>query len=180
LISYRDQTLGALKVALCSNQACSSASTATLDNAGAVAFTSVTVGEDGLGLISYWYGLNLNDDLKVAHCSNQACSSATTATLDSAGSVGQVTSITVGADGLGLISYRDQTNGALKVAHCSNPACSSATTAAADSASDVSFGTSITIGADGLALISYSDWGNKDLKVAHCSNILCVPYFRRR
>ena len=30
------------------------------------------------------------------------------------------TSITIGADGLGLISYYDVTNGDLKVAHCSN------------------------------------------------------------
>ena len=36
---------------------------------------------------------------------------------------GCYTSITIGADGLGLISYFDSTNGDLKVAHCSNPFC---------------------------------------------------------
>ena len=45
------------------------------------------------------------------------------ATLDSAGFVGFFTSITIGADGLGLISYRDATNSALKVAHCASPLC---------------------------------------------------------
>jgi cell shape-determining protein MreC len=44
--------------------------------------------------------------------------------LDSAGDVGQYTSITVGSDGFGLISYYDATNGDLKVAHCSNTFCS--------------------------------------------------------
>lgn len=44
-------------------------------------------------------------------------------TLDSAGWVGQRTSITIGADGLGLISYFDRTNLDLKVAHCSNTLC---------------------------------------------------------
>jgi len=39
-------------------------------------------------------------------------------TLDSAGEVGQDTSVTIGADRLGLISYYDATNGNLKVAHC--------------------------------------------------------------
>ena len=42
-----------------------------------------------------------NNSLKVAHCSNIACTSATTATLDSAGQVGVSTSVTIGVDGLG-------------------------------------------------------------------------------
>ena len=46
-------------------------------------------------------------DLKVAHCDDISCSSATTFTLDSSGYVGYYTSITTGADGLGLISYFD-------------------------------------------------------------------------
>jgi hypothetical protein len=65
-----------------------------------------------------------NRDLEVAHCVDVACSSATLATLDSAGSVGEYTSITIGADGLGLISYYAVTGEDLKVAHCGNPACS--------------------------------------------------------
>jgi hypothetical protein len=36
-------------------------------------------------------------------------------TLDSLGNVGQYTSVTNGADGLGLISYHDVTNRSLKV-----------------------------------------------------------------
>jgi hypothetical protein len=49
--------------------------------------------------------------------------SATTATLDSPGNVGGYTSVTVGADGLGLISYHDATIVDLKVAHCANTLC---------------------------------------------------------
>ena len=67
-----------------------------------------------------------NQDLKVAHCDDVACSTATTATLDAAGWVGFDTSVTVGADGLGLISYREFTNGDLKVAHCGDVARSTA------------------------------------------------------
>jgi|GEM_PF-4738217 len=40
--------------------------------------------------------------------------------LDTVGEVGFYTSVTIGADGLGLISYHNSTNGDLKVAHCSN------------------------------------------------------------
>lgn len=42
---------------------------------------------------------------------------------DSAGYVGDHTSVTIGADGLGLISYQDFDNGDLKVAHCANAFC---------------------------------------------------------
>ena len=44
-------------------------------------------------------------------------------TLDGSGNVGQYTSVTMGADGLGLISYHDVTNGNLQVAHCSDRFC---------------------------------------------------------
>jgi hypothetical protein len=50
--------------------------------------------------------------------------SATISSVDTAGNVGIDTSLTIGADGLGLISYQDATNMELKVAHCSNIDCS--------------------------------------------------------
>jgi hypothetical protein len=89
----------------------------TLDDTADVGqFTSVTIGADHLGLISYYDITNRN--LKVAHCSNLACTSASLTTLDDVGDVGQDTAITIGADTFGLISYHDVTNGNLKVAHC--------------------------------------------------------------
>ncbi|MBN1976355.1 MAG: hypothetical protein JW918_03040 [Anaerolineae bacterium] len=56
-------------------------------------------------------------------CNDAACSGATLTTLDSGGDVGLYTSVTIGADGLPLISYYDQTNYDLKVAHCSDVFC---------------------------------------------------------
>jgi hypothetical protein len=100
--------------------------------------------------------------------------------VDSAGSVGQYSSVAIGTDGLALISYYDATNGDLKVAHCADLACTAAALTMVDSAGSVGQYSSVTIGADGLALISYYDETNGDLKVAHCSNLLCVPYHRRR
>jgi len=41
------------------------------------------------------------------------------------GDVGQYTSVTIGVDGLGLISYYDVTNQDLKVAHCASALCTS-------------------------------------------------------
>jgi len=88
--------------------------------------------------------------------------------------------VTIGTDGLGLISYYDATNGDLKVAHCSNSACTAATLTTVDRAGNVGQYSSVTIGTDGLGLISYYDATNGDLKVAHCSDLFCVPYHRRR
>jgi len=72
LISYRDVTNIALKVAHCRDVVCTSAALATLDSAGDVGLnTSITIGTDGLGLISYRD--NTNGDLKVAHCASPLC-----------------------------------------------------------------------------------------------------------
>lgn len=121
LISYVDLTDQDLKVAHCNNVVYTSATTTTLDSAAYVnAETSVAIGAEGLGLISY---LDISNGavLKVAHCSNPACTAANLSTLDDTPlSVGSYSSVAIGADGLGLISYADQTNADLKVAHCKN------------------------------------------------------------
>ena len=85
-------------------------------------YTSITIGTDGLPVISYYD--DTNGDLKVAKCGNAACSSGNTlTTVDSGGDVGSYTSITIGTDGLPVISYCDRTNCDLKVAKCANPFC---------------------------------------------------------
>jgi len=178
LISYFDLGNQNLQVAHCSNVACSAATTlTTLDSTGSVGlYTSIAIGADGLGLVSY-YDLT-NTDLKVAHCSNVACTGATFAQIDFTGDVGWFTAITIGADGLGLISYYDNTDDDLQVAHCSNAACSTATVTTLESTGSVGGYTSITIGADGLGLISYLDSTNTALKTAHCANVACTPFYR--
>ena len=66
-------------------------------------FTSVT-SAGGRGLISYYD--STDQDLKLALCPDLACTEATiTTTPDRAGNVGQYSSVTIGTDGLGLISY---------------------------------------------------------------------------
>jgi hypothetical protein len=133
--------------------------------------SGVTIGADGLGLTSY----EASAHLKVAHCSNVACSSVTKATIDGSFDVGGWSSITTGADGLGLISYLDRDNGSLKVAHCSDIICSSGTATTIDSG-DIGGFTSIAIGSDGLGIVSYEAPQTRqgELKIAHCSNTACT------
>jgi len=62
--------------------------------------------------------------LKVAHCSDVACSTADISTVDATGSVGWHIAIAIGRDGLPIIAYYDETNGDLKFARCGDLACS--------------------------------------------------------
>jgi hypothetical protein len=180
LISYQDNYgNAALKVLHCGNTTCTSGNISTAVDSGDVGeYPSITIGADGLGLISYQDN-GRNGALKMLHCGNAACTDGNTATtVDSARWAGFWTSITVGEDGLGLISSHDAVNGSLKVLHCGNAACTGGniSTTVDSGAGYVGECTSIAIGADGLGLISYFDRTNTDLKVLHYGNRACTPY----
>ena len=180
LVSYFDILGNALKVLHCGNAACSSGNTKTTVDSGNVGeYSSVTIGIDGLPLVSYYD--QGNGTLKVMHCGTLDCSSGNTfKTVDSSGNVGGYTSVTIGADGLPVVSYRDFTHQALKVLHCDALDCSSGNTSRTVDTNNVGLDTAVTIGADGLPFISYIDVANSTLKVLHCGNAFCVPYLRRR
>jgi predicted regulator of Ras-like GTPase activity (Roadblock/LC7/MglB family) len=153
----------------------------TVDSAGYVGqYTSIANGADGLPIVSYFDNTNQDlQDLKVVHCGDASCSPATNTitTVDSAGIVGQYTSIAVGADGLPVVSYYDWTNKDLNVLHCGDAVCTPATNTinTVDSAGDVGKYTSIAVGADNLPVVSYLDNTNYDLKVLHCGDAVCTP-----
>ncbi|MBX7185266.1 MAG: hypothetical protein K1Y01_09000 [Vicinamibacteria bacterium] len=93
-----------------------------------------------------------------------------------ANNVGYYSSIVIGSDGLGLISYYDITNRRLKVAHCNDAACTTAAIAVADNgggANDVGQYSSITLGSDNRGVIAYWDATANALKVAHCADVVC-------
>jgi len=177
VVSYFDTNNGNLKVAHCINAACTGTSTLTpIDITGNVGlYTSIAIGTDGLPVVSY-HDADAGR-LKVAHCANVLCTSTsvTPVSVDTNPSVGQYTSIAIGADGLPIVSYWDGANSRLKVAHCADADCSGAAAlTAVDSVASVGKYTSIAIGGDGLAIISYFDTTNGDLKVAQCANAECT------
>ncbi|MEE8131858.1 MAG: hypothetical protein V3T98_02330, partial [Candidatus Paceibacterota bacterium] len=177
IISYYDYTNRALKVIHCANVSCSAFDTPTImDSEGDVGYhTSITIGIDGLPIISY--NTNLPSYLKVVHCANVSCSAFDTpTTVDSEGVSWSGISITIGIDGLPIISYHDYTNRALNVVHCANVSCSAFTSTTVDSEGDVGRYASITIGIDGLPIISYFDETNTALKVVHCANVSCSAF----
>ena len=172
LISYYYVTGLDLRVAHCTNLSCSSFVVNTIDtsdNSGK--YSSITTGTDGFGLISY----NHSDGsyyLKVAHCTNSNCNSPEISSHDvsNLNGSGFYTSIAIGANGYGHISYVDGYGYSLLVAKCANVSCSTSSIATITDAD--SLGTSIAIGVDGLDLIAF--WNNiYDLRVAHCDEVNC-------
>jgi len=141
--------------------------------------TSLTIGGDGLGLISYQDSPgdpNPNTRMKVAHCRNTACTSARLSTMDivksdngATGGYSQ-TGIATGNNGLGLVAYYDGgANQRLKVAACTNPDCVTSVKSVVDTAADpanqlLGGDASVTFGRDGLALISYNANYNANYK----------------
>ncbi len=118
-----------LKVAPhCDDLECTAVTIATVDDTGdAGFFPSIAVASDVLPIMSYYDFISGDGNLKVAHCIDAACADATTTPVDTVGNVGTDSSITVGADGLPVISYMDEGNFDLKVAHCDNPECTAVT-----------------------------------------------------
>jgi hypothetical protein len=167
LMAYH--SYGNVRVAHCGNLACTSMTSTSFGTA--IADPTLTIGGDGLGLVAYGSGQWFDADLSVAHCGNFACSSATSTAVDTDGDTGELSSVTTGSDGLGLLSYYDESSDTLRVGHCNTSACSTITRAAVDSAPNGA-PNSITIGADGLGLIAYT--GSGGLKAAHCSTVDCA------
>jgi hypothetical protein len=120
LVSVYAPSGGDLYVMHCNNADCSAPSAATPDTGGDVGnYNSITIGPDGLGLVVYYDTTNGN--LKLVHCANTSCSSSTVQTIDaSANDVGYYPSLTVGVDGLPVVSYFDNTSQDLDVMHLSN------------------------------------------------------------
>jgi hypothetical protein len=180
VISYGDLAGdAALRVAKCTNLDCSGTATITtvddppINQVGD--YTSIAIGSDGLPVISYRDSTAAA--LKVAKCSNAACTGTATITTvdDPANLVGEYTSIAIGSDGLPVISYRDATAFSLKVARCANAACTGVATITTvdDPANQVGEFTSIAIGNDGKPVISYYDRTATRLKVAKCGTQSC-------
>jgi predicted regulator of Ras-like GTPase activity (Roadblock/LC7/MglB family) len=179
VISYYDSTAQALRVAKCVNAACTGTSTITLVDdppPGTIVgiYTSIAIGPDGFPVVSYE---DFDGYLKVAKCTNPACTGASVISVVDGPNVGIASSIAIGLDGLPVISYSASGgSGAIKVAKCANPACSGSSTVTAV-ASPGSSETSIAIGQDGLPIIAfrYAVFPDQRLQVVKCGKESCAP-----
>ena len=176
IVSYLDDTAGTLRVTHCGSVTCASGNISTTvdDPVQTVGgYTSLAIGSDGLAVISHSdFGTNT---LRVTHCSNIACTAATSTTADAAAFVGTTTSLVIGSDGLPLIGHRDDAARGLRVTHCANVACTVSTSATIDDLPVNSVGgdKAVALGGDGLGLIAHYDNTANTVRVTHCSNVLC-------
>jgi hypothetical protein len=176
VISYYDLGNHHLKVAKCINTACTGTpGITTVDSSVNVGqFTSIKVAANGNPIISYYD--NANGDLKVAACANPGCTgTATTTAVDTAGNVGEYSSLAIGTDGLAIIADYDFVNKDLRVTHCVNSTCTGVSISTTiDSTGDVGQWASMGISPSGLPVIAYFDGANGDLKFAACGTIDCT------
>lgn len=97
---------------------------------------------------------------------------------DTAGVVGQWTSLTLDTSGNPVVSYYDATNKRVKLLHCGDPNCASSNIIGPIDNASVGFGTSVAIDSAGDAAVSYI--GDLDvfpyltLKVVRCKDPYCV------
>ncbi len=173
IVSYWDATNTSLKVLHCTSVACTGGSSTTVESTGNVGrWTSMAIGTDGFPIVSY-YDVG-NGDLKLVHCSSTDCTTHDTpVALDTVGDVGGYTSIAIGADGVPVISYNDNTNNRLKVARCGSSDCTTGTVTVTAVTTGGRY-TSIAIGTDNLPIISFNDNTNSKLKAFHCADRGCA------
>jgi hypothetical protein len=175
LIAYRNYSDQNLKVAHCSDAACTSATISTLDDgsfSGMGGAVSIVIGSDGLGLITYF---GYSGGLKVAHCNDLVCTSASFGSVAAASYANGVDAI-VGADGKALLVFMDMSANRTYAVHCNDLACSGATVSlvdVADSHDTESRPLSAVLGPDNLGLVAYVD-NNYVLKTAHCLDTGCT------
>ena len=138
----------------------------------------MTIGSDGLGIISY-YDLGIGV-LKVAHCLNVVCSEADKITaVDQDGDAGKGSSIALGVNGFGIISYyafpQFPNSGLpqLRSLHCLDVFCSIYTKRLLDTGLEIGEDSSLTVDQYGYVFVSYSIEFDKDLEVQFCTDVLC-------
>lgn len=196
LVVYYNQQIGTLEIAHCSDRDCITPTTVSVIDGpplGPPLFgygpastpePVITLGADGLGLVAYMYfdpsGAGGGPDLKVAHCTDIACTTNTLTQLITGWPDGFQPSITTGVDALGLIVYWDMDFQTLNTVHCGDALCS--TMVGPQPIHNLTAGNMnpqpmVTISAAGLGVITFWDTigmaGTPTQVVAHCNDLLC-------
>ncbi len=159
VIAYHDRRSDDLRVAHCKDLGCTNATITVVDSGeGRGIFTDIAIGSDGFPVIVYNANAFSGGGLRVAHCTNVACTSSTNIRVDALGSYNM--SVAIDSDGFPLISRRSIFNDEVSVIDCADVACnSSVKTEVGFSAAPICCGgyTSIAVDPSGRAFVIYSE-----------------------
>ncbi len=174
-ISYRDEDNDDLKFVRCLDADCTVKNITSVDTAGNLGDfgTSLALDANNFAYISYRASGGSTDDLKLARCTNEDCTTKVITTVDAAGDQGKYSSLKLAGDGFARISYYDASAGAMKFVRCLDADCTAKNIASVDTAGDVGPYTSLALGADGFGRISYRDNSSADLKYIRCIDADC-------
>ncbi len=126
VVSYGSSSnLGVLH---CGNPSCSAGNTTSIADSGlgpsSLIESSIALDAAGNPVVSYH--ADDGGNLKLLHCNDPSCAGGdeSIASPDTAGVVGEHSSLELDASGYPVVSYYDATNGDLRILHCTDPNCS--------------------------------------------------------
>jgi CSLREA domain-containing protein len=180
VVAYWDDNNYDVKVMHCNDANCSGGDESITSPDTGLGFngghTSLALDASGYPVVSYFD--NTNSDLRLLHCNDANCTGGdeSITSPDTAGNVGQYTSLVVDASGYPVVSYYDTSNDDLKVMHCNDPNCSGSdeSITSPDTAGNVGQFTSLALDAWGNPVVSYHDATGGDLKLLHCVDPECT------
>lgn len=169
VISYYDASNTDVRVAICANASCTSATSHRLDDASP-RDTSVAIGADGRPVVAY----QQTGSARLAICDDPTCITATAQTIGTAGF--SAPAVAIGADGNPVVAFSRAGDDRLTVVRCADPTCSSSTSSTPDAISDADEGVAIVIGDDGNPVVAYRDSyrANDTLTIAACADRSCT------
>lgn len=167
VVSYQDMANWDLKLAMCTDFACSNPRITTIDSTdGTGLYTALSLTTANIPVISYVTGT----DFKLAVCNNTLCTNPTISTI---ADIGWYYSIALTTDNIPVISFYDPFSGDLNLAVCHDTTCTSPTISILDSLGSVGLDLSIALGTTNIPVISYHDKTNTHLKLVVCNDTSC-------
>ena len=173
VVAYFDATNGTLKLARCLDLDCRSTDVQTIDGSANTVgeFASIALDPQGRPVVAY--ADTTSDDLKLARCTDRACSSATISTVVSAGSVGFDTSIAITSANLPVISFRDEGSpDELAIVSCLTPDCSQVASTTVSGSATAGNGSRLVLGASELPIVIHREDSN--IGLVRCLDATCT------